>query len=197
MARYALGVDPAGGDDDQPAIGTLEQELQRSGLGDWIVAVDDHHDGTVVVALGDRARTYGDEDAVLDVLAPFVSTGEIHGEDEEGEVWRYSFADRKVFTASPVLIWPPAPEPYRIPLPGDLVAGRPVIASVMFSDVQVEDTPPDRFDVLLLRLMPETPYFEVGVWDCRAAGEPTPHHQARHENIVAAVRDYEQSGGDI
>lgn len=90
----------------------------------------------------------------------------------------------------------------KIPLPGQTVAGHLVMASVLYSDVPLAELGYEpRFEVLLLRLMPEPPYFEVGVWDLR--GEPVPAHVAsvehleRHMNIVHAIQSYEENGGDV
>lgn len=83
-----------------------------------------------------------------------------------------------------------------IPLPNQLVGGRPVVASVVYSDVPLDGITP-RFEVLLLRLMAEPPYFEVGTWDMLTPS-PTPiGDQKRYRNIVFAVRAYESMGGDV
>lgn len=70
------------------------------------------------------------------------------------------------------------------PLPNDVVYHQTVIASVYYDD--------DTATLLLLRK--EKPFFEVAQLDLK------PHGNLRilseHDNIVPAVREYEQEGGD-
>jgi len=149
----------------------------------------------------DRYRSC--EHDLLKMLAPWV--GDFDGApcsilvEDYGDQHLLCYVEGAVLEQEERRVWTPDPEPHRHPMPGDhLPDGTVVVASVVYSDTQVEGTPPDRFDITLLRLMPEEPYFEVGVWDCRLPGTPVPiGDPERHENIVHAVRCFEQLGGDV
>jgi hypothetical protein len=76
---------------------------------------------------------------------------------------------------------------YDLPLPNDrLKDGRTVVASCYADD----DT------ALLLLLMPTAPFFQVAIW---RLGRPEDDiiEVIRERNIVYAVRQYEQEGGDV
>jgi len=92
------------------------------------------------------------------------------------------------------------------PMPNDALSHRIVIASTTYIDDQRGEL------VLVLLLEREPPYFTVALYattDFDPTANPHitedqgPAHNAgditvlgRHENIVPAVREYEQSGGD-
>lgn len=75
-------------------------------------------------------------------------------------------------------------ESVKFPLPGDKVYHRTVIASVYYND--------DIATLLVMECQP--PYFAVAQLDLEPHGNLT--IVSEHFNIVPAVRDYEQWGGD-
>lgn len=153
----------------------------------------------------DRYRSC--EHVLLKTLAPWV--GDFNGRpssvlvEDYGDQHFLVFVDGAVLEQDERRIWEPEPAPHQQPAPGDhLSDGTVVIASVLFADeadAGVDGSPPDRFEVTLLRLMPDEPIYEVGTWDCRLPGERVPVSEPeRFDNIVLAVRSYEQDyGGDI
>lgn len=73
----------------------------------------------------------------------------------------------------------------KFPMPNDRLGDRTVVASVWYT----ED--PEIATVLLLN--PKAPFFTVAFYDLKNGGiDPI----ITTENIVPAVREYEQSGGD-
>lgn len=76
------------------------------------------------------------------------------------------------------------------PLPGEKVYGRTVIASVWLHEGDDGGPPPT---ALLLLLRSSVPYFEVAELDLRPHGNLDIIND--HENIVPAVREYEDNGG--
>lgn len=89
-------------------------------------------------------------------------------------------------------------EPF--PLPGMTLDGRIVVASVPLNDNYRGDFPDAAFDelALVLLLNPTSPYFSLtqvtkdGNADWTLGGD-----ERRHHNIVTAVDDYQDSGGDL
>ena len=80
-----------------------------------------------------------------------------------------------------------------LPLPNDEFRGRTVIASVWLRDDNL--VPP--LTCLVLLLESRTPFFTVAElrWDDDTT-EWMPVWTTSHMNIVPAVREYENSGGD-
>jgi hypothetical protein len=76
------------------------------------------------------------------------------------------------------------------PLPNDVIGDQIVIASVIYRDSDAEGVE-DIYLVLLLNKKP--PYFIVAdiTWPSKKI-----LNLGKHYNIVPAVREYEQSGGD-
>jgi len=73
-----------------------------------------------------------------------------------------------------------------IPLPGEQVYHKVVAASVYYAD--------DGTDATLLLIENHEPYFSVARLDLRPHGNLT--ILSEHANIVPAVREYEQEGGE-
>ena len=75
-----------------------------------------------------------------------------------------------------------------MPMPGDRLSGSTVVASVYYGDDQAT----------LLLLNEQAPYYTVVIVALNAGlSYPWTHHGGDHLNIIAAVRDYEQCGGDF
>lgn len=72
-----------------------------------------------------------------------------------------------------------------IPLPGEQVYHKTVVASVYYTDETAT----------LLLIEKGAPYFSVAQLDLRPHGNLS--ILSEHENIVPAVREYEQAGGDV
>jgi hypothetical protein len=77
------------------------------------------------------------------------------------------------------------------PQPGQTLNGGRVVASVVYCDCE------PRYEVLVLRLLPEPPFYEVGTWDCRTAVPVPMGDDVRFFNIVEATDHYQDCGGDI
>ena len=82
---------------------------------------------------------------------------------------------------------------YYFPIPNDKLAEFTVVASVHYSSAEDTGLPNDFATVLLLA--PETPFFRVAIVEC-VKDDPQWDYEGIHENIVPAVQDYEQNGGD-
>lgn len=80
---------------------------------------------------------------------------------------------------------------YDWPMPNDTLGGATVVASVIYSDDDSDDE--DRLEVTVLLLENSPPFFAVGVWNVRTREFD---YYRSFVNIVDAVRDYEQCGGD-
>ena len=80
------------------------------------------------------------------------------------------------------------------PMPGTPLDGGIVVASVLFREA--DDEIPDDLETVLV-LYPEQPFFGVGVvWTRDGYPWEVDEYPHRHLNIVPAVREYEQTGGD-
>lgn len=81
---------------------------------------------------------------------------------------------------------------YVFPMPNDKLREYTVVASVHYSEAETTGLESDYATVLLLA--ETTPFFAVAIVSCT----PEAHFDyfQVHENIVPAVRDYEQNGGD-
>lgn len=85
-------------------------------------------------------------------------------------------------------------ETFTHPLPGDVLSGKRVIASVIYREPDNEAEP---IEYTLILLNEGPPFYTVGIYKSEGFGGFTPVIESNFPNIVPAVREYEQMGGDF
>lgn len=87
---------------------------------------------------------------------------------------------------------------WHFPLPGDVINDRVVVASVWYSDPAENDPPEVLPTGMIISLNKESPYFHISAVEIREDNAfPELWVVGDHMNIVHAVHDYEQNGGDV